>query len=668
MISVICLALPATTSGVGAQDGPGRLPIDRWLLSRPLDAGEAIGALSGDPLAVAVDSVAFPDRDVEVGPTYWTLARRDGQPRFDLSDWEAAPGDGATWAHVFIRAPEDRSLRLAVEPPTCGTLAGWLNGQALGALTPWSAGSPAAGAAGRAPGSADRAPTPPDTVGIRIGAGWNSLLVALTAGDCAPAFAMTLLQGDDTAADERRESTANLLDSVKVQASRPPGVYRDHPASWAMVTGVDGGGDLTWPSASEDLRGTLRYQVTAWGRDPSAPILSADPDESVRPESPPEIDLTGEWQIQTFTPIGRAVLQAELEMSEDGTLEGELRGRRMGGEVSDGWVSGSEFRFVTRLDLGRGRLDVTYRGFANEGSMDGEVSFGQFGEFTSGFEGRRVSGEGVAGEIETEDPEAPADRPARPGDALPGGPDDPPEGGGEGADRDFAAQARRAQIRRQLLPPREPGPPAPASVTVELRAAGERAQGTVEGLIPGRPITGTSSLPFESVRESALAGETVRFTIEWPDGERRIERSPSADGVLRRLHEPITLTGWSDLPGGGQSGMWKVPDALGGLSLALRREDAPGAYSLAGQPLAESGGELVLCSPCRRGASLDLSVTPDGEWSGFPSVVILDAGYPGASGNPAAPPAETWLEQLGERDNQRYKELGESFGGSGSGN
>ena len=181
----------------------------------------------------------------------------------------------------------------------------------------------------------------------------------------------------------------------------------------------------------------------------------------------------------------------------------------------------------------------------------------------------------------------------------------------------------------------------------------------------------TTELPFEALRNTALSEDGIEFEIEWQDGKAKLRRRlPPAD-LLLALHAPIALRGWKDASTGAPAskpsvgdrvaGSWQVPEYLAGFTLDLVTEAAPGRYALEGQPPDAAGGRRRLCSPCRKGRQLQIEAEVTGEWSGDPTVVVANAGFPEARDRPDAPPAVEWLRALGKSDNREYSRLADRY-------
>lgn len=656
-------------SAKGQEYGPEGVPLDRWLVTRPVTS-VALGPEAADPLARTGGPPIMPDRDIVVGPGYWSLVRRAPPPAAGPGAWidlvkdlvnppagGASPGgEGPVLAHTYLRAPTDRSLLLTLSHLSCRRLSGWLNGQPIADLaretsTPRDDGLIAA-----------------EHAEVRLGAGWNTLLVAVSEGDC-PSRLGGWLRPSPLPSGRREEALDTK--AVRVQASRPPGVRRSLPAGFLQVSSLGLDDELFWEAGAEDLSGSLIVPVTAWGRavgEPSPPTAST---ERQRPSVPPAVDLSGRWDLQVFAPQGLTNATAELEMADDGSLTGEVRGTRLGGDLEDGWVSGRDFLFTIEARPGPSRLTYTGSSSATGDSIRGAIAFGQDGDLSFGFRGARVDVDGASREEEEPQEDAPAE-PSAPdvgrGERRPGG--GPPDGGPPGGLP--GAETRQAIVRQQLLPPPEIRPPAPRKAELRMETGGDKQEATVSGLEPARTRELVILVSFDDLREASLSSTKVELRVQWEGGRRELARALAPGLLLTRLHRPIVLRGWSEVEGTPDddapstrtlAGTWKIPDALSGFSLQLRADGEAGDFRLGGEPL---GGEpLVLCAPCREGDRLELEVRAPREWEGTPTVVIVELGYPDAADNPSAPPAREWLEALRGGGNGRYRELSARFSEAG---
>jgi len=604
------LAAPVTP-GI-AQESAGNDPrwIDRWLV-----AAVAPPTPGQDPLAA--DGVRlFPDRDIEVGPGVWALAREDGADRLSLDRFvEPRPmGATATLAHAYVRPTAEITAALSVQA-TC-PITVWLNGQEMV--------------------DASRG------IAVRLAAGWNTLLVALSDEDgCAPDLGVRLGPPEVPTAEDEPAWDAS---TIRVQASRPPGARPTYPVGF-LQPGRPAATHMTWDASRDRLLVELAYSLTSWGAGPAVgePTRGEAGAPAPRPTGGPTVDASGEWSLRFFTPSGILNADAILEMSADGELTGRIEGD-INSDIRQGWVSGNEIGWVMRFpDLRRDR-DAEVRGTIEDGRMSG--SFGlAVGGFRTRFEGRRRGGGGDEPEGERSPPGA--DRPGERGPARPGGGGRgditfPP--GDEPVDRDL--------ILRRLRPPAVwVDEPAPGSGSIRLSVRGGELAGGVDGLWPTVPSTLSGALELDRVRQAALEPRSVEARVRWSDDEHRFRGRLDPADILTALHRPIALTGWSGTDPAALEGRFRVPDALGGFTL----EVLDGTWSLGGSPL--EGKRL--CSPCRRGERLDIRVTGTDR----PFVRIVDPGYPSAG--PGAPAARVWLEAL-RGDNEEYRRLGAQGSGSSS--
>lgn len=600
---------PATLLGQ-ASDAPADRPIDRWLV-----AAVAPDGLDGNPLS-AGGARLFPDRDLQVGPALWTLVREDGRDRFSFDEVlpDRPAGATATLAHAYLRLPADATASLTVDA-ACPGAALWLNGQAL-------------------------ADASDDGTVVRLAGGWNTLLVALSGEDGCPAELSARVAPADVPRPEDEPALETRV--VRVQASRPPGARPTYPLGFVQP-GTPTPTGMVWDARNDRLLIELEHSLTAWGATSADAASGEDGEDGDRPEADPAFDLTGVWSLRFFTPTGIRAVEARLEMSEDGTLAGRLEGEGFDGDVRDGWVAGNEFGWNMRFPGPRRDVDVTARGRIEDGRMRGSVDLG-VGDFETGFEGTRSGGAEAddTGDEEDEDVQSPAP-PRR-------SPDEGPPGRGARGDITFpgGGPPDRREVLSRLLPPqpwRER--PAPTSGSIELDVAGAELTGGTQDLVPTRPSTMSGRIEFRRARSAALESGSVEATVRW-NGDDRVFVGQLAPGpLLRALHRPIALTGWTGLADG-LAGQFRVPDAFRGFTLRV----LGGQWSVGGVPL---DGE-PLCAPCRGGDRLDLRVTG----TDTPRVEIVDPGYPSAG--PEAPPARAWLEAL-RGDNDSYRRMAGRDGG-----
>lgn len=236
-------ALPAAMLAPAATRGSAGLawvPVDRWLVVE-VEPGAAANPLAAADELVDPARPVFPDRGLVVGPGRWNLVRRDGESEFSAADTAGAGGDAtgarAVLAHAYLESDRDGTLVLVLDAPDCLDAGLWLNGQEL----------------------------PREGGLVRLGTGWNTLLVAMSGNsDCPPRWSASL--GGETGDPGSLTDRDQALDpaEVRVQASRPPGQYRQFPNGWITFDSVRVE-SLTWSADSRDLEAQLSYSVTSWG-------------------------------------------------------------------------------------------------------------------------------------------------------------------------------------------------------------------------------------------------------------------------------------------------------------------------------------------------------------------------------------------------------------------
>jgi len=208
-------------------------PLDRWLVSVPdvADGIEPGELLATDLLGAPGELGVLPQRGAEAGGVTWRLVRRDGEAAIRL---DSMIPDGrrlrlVAYAHSYVRLPMDRTLRLDLGGSDCTSARAWLNGREI----------------------------PAGTVDARLGAGWNTLLVKLLAGECPFGFHAALAAPDG----------AEPLDDVVVRASRPYGDVRTGPEDWIVAADTARlATDRRW--RDDRLYAGLVVGLTAWGRAP----------------------------------------------------------------------------------------------------------------------------------------------------------------------------------------------------------------------------------------------------------------------------------------------------------------------------------------------------------------------------------------------------------------
>lgn len=231
---VAAMLAAAAISGPGPQplERPQAQPIERWLVARTPapDSLDAAAALETDFLASPGEAGVLPDRGRPAAGLTWHLVRRDGAAGGPADSILAGVEPGTVvYAHSYVRLPADRTLRLEWSGPDCTEGRAWVNGRALERR------------------SAD----------VRLGAGWNTLLLKLVAGDCPFGYRATLAATGPSAG----------VPDVRVQASRPYGDVRTGPEDWVVAADTARVGDeRRW--REDRLYAGLVVGLTAWGRAP----------------------------------------------------------------------------------------------------------------------------------------------------------------------------------------------------------------------------------------------------------------------------------------------------------------------------------------------------------------------------------------------------------------
>ena len=216
------------------------LAVDRWLVSNPFPA-DTSDSLQTDYLAAPGEVAVLPDRGRTVSGADWTLVRRDGVHVLDLEGRRGdAGGPVAVYAHAYLKSTGDRSVSLTWSGLECTAVAAWLNGRSLAGL-----GRPA-------PVSETTGVSSERTARVRIGHGYNTLLLKAVSGDCE--FGVT--------ASIAPISTQGL-DGLRVQASRPYGDTRTGPSPWLMAD-PDAGPEPLLGWKDKEMFGVAGVRVTAF--------------------------------------------------------------------------------------------------------------------------------------------------------------------------------------------------------------------------------------------------------------------------------------------------------------------------------------------------------------------------------------------------------------------
>ncbi len=237
-IGVAALLLPAVVTTGVAQEA---VVVDRWLVSSPFPADSTGDPLDPDYLAGSGEAGVLPDRGRTVSGADWKLVRRDSAATLDLEDLrEQDGGQVVVYAHAYLKSPEDRTISLTWGGLDCTAVSAWLNGRSLAGL-----GHPR----GRA---GDARTTGNFQADVRIGFGYNTLLIEAASGDCPFGVTASLAP-----------TSAGSLDGVRVQASRPYGDTRTGPAPW-LIADRDAGPEPLLGWKQDELFGVAGIRLTAF--------------------------------------------------------------------------------------------------------------------------------------------------------------------------------------------------------------------------------------------------------------------------------------------------------------------------------------------------------------------------------------------------------------------
>ncbi len=98
--------------------------------------------------------------------------------------------------------------------------------------------------------------------------------------------------------------------------------------------------------------------------------------EDEEDKEPPASDVSGTWALELSTPGGTREITAELEMSEDGKVTGELTSERGTRAVEKGRMSGDQLTFKTTQTMGPRTVEASYSLAVDEDAVTGSLSAG----------------------------------------------------------------------------------------------------------------------------------------------------------------------------------------------------------------------------------------------------------------------------------------------------
>lgn len=237
-IGAAALLLPVVVAPGVAQES---VAVDRWLVSSPFPADSTGDPLDAEYLRGSGEAGVLPDRGRTVSGADWTLVRRDSATNLDLEDLRQEDGGRVVvYAHAYLKSPEDRTISLTWGGLDCTVVSAWLNGRSLARL-------------GHPPGqSVETQAAGTFQADVRIGFGYNTLLIEAASGDCPFGVTASLAA-----------TSAGSLDGVRVQASRPYGDTRTGPSPW-LIADRDAGPEPLLGWKEDELFGVAGVRLTAF--------------------------------------------------------------------------------------------------------------------------------------------------------------------------------------------------------------------------------------------------------------------------------------------------------------------------------------------------------------------------------------------------------------------
>jgi len=235
-----------------------------------------------------------------------------------------------------------------------------------------------------------------------------------------------------------------------------------------------------------------------------------------------------------------------------------------------------------------------------------------------------------------------------------------------------------ALLAPATLPVTAWGPDTLRHARVRVRQDGrDLAADSFPVLVPGRPDSLRVEIPFARLRRSALGDDRIEGRADWQGGSSRVDVGVSPGRLLRLAGGRVDL-GFGPIDVHGQrvdrfATRVEVPPALGGrpVEILARGLGPKATYTVDGRARAWSDGTVPLCSPCRTGDTLDITLIPDPDrpvWLA-PQVRVAEPGfaeYEDGYGyarrlTGEAPPIDrpdpvAWLRALG-RDGHDYADL-----------
>lgn len=237
--ALVAFALVPGLTGLALAQQP--VPVDRWLVSSAFPAGDDADPLGEDYLSAPGEIGVLPDRGRTVAGADWALIRRDSASVLDLEEQRAGiDGTAVVYAHAYLRSAADRTIVLTWGGLGCTRVTAWLNGRSLSRL-----GQPVTN---RAAGTEDERLR----ALVRVGRGYNTLLVKAVSGDCPFGVAASFAP-----------ASSESLDGLRAQASRPHGITRTGPSPW-LVVDPDAGPEAMLGWKGDQLFGAAGVRVAAF--------------------------------------------------------------------------------------------------------------------------------------------------------------------------------------------------------------------------------------------------------------------------------------------------------------------------------------------------------------------------------------------------------------------
>jgi len=117
--------------------------------------------------------------------------------------------------------------------------------------------------------------------------------------------------------------------------------------------------------------------------------------EPERPKDPPKGDITGKWKLSFTTPEGPEEATADLAMSSDGTISGNVSSKHGNANILSGYLSADHFTFMININIDQSYADVTFSGTFDGTTLKGNINVEGY---SIDFTGSKPSGNSAIGE------------------------------------------------------------------------------------------------------------------------------------------------------------------------------------------------------------------------------------------------------------------------------